>query len=47
MRSLRLSQGDPMILFSSTLGNLLWAGLALSLAAPALRAWIRSKRRQA
>ena len=47
VRSLRLSQGDPMILFSSTLGNLLWAGLALSLALPALRAWIKWKKRQA
>ena len=46
VRSLRLSQGDPMILFSSTLGNLLWAGLALSLALPALRAWIKTKRQQ-
>ena len=47
VRSLRLSQGDPMILFSSTLGNLLWAGLVLSLALPALRAWIKWKKRQA
>ncbi|MFZ2651228.1 MAG: tripartite tricarboxylate transporter permease [Burkholderiaceae bacterium] len=47
VRSLRLSQGDPMILFSSTLGNMLWAGLALSLAAPALRACIKWKRQQA
>ena len=47
VRSLRLSQGDPMILFSSTLGNLLWAGLALSLALPALRAWIKLKKQQA
>ena len=47
VRSLRLSQGDPMILFSSTLGNLLWAGLVLSLALPALRAWIKLKKQQA
>ena len=47
VRSLRLSQGDPMILFSSTIGNLLWAGLVVSLAIPALRAWIKWKRQQA
>ena len=46
VRSLRLSQGDPMILFSSTIGNLLWAGLVFSLAFPALRAWIKWKRAQ-
>ncbi len=46
VRSLRLSQGDPMILFSSTLGNLLWAGLVLSLALPAFRAWLKWKRAQ-
>ncbi|MEO5699443.1 MAG: tripartite tricarboxylate transporter permease [Casimicrobiaceae bacterium] len=44
VRSLRLSQGDPMILFSSTTGNVLWAMLGLSLLVPALRAW-RSKRK--
>ena len=47
VRSLRLSQGDPMILFSSTVGNLLWAGLVVSLATPALRSWIKWKRQQA
>ena len=47
VRSLRLSQGDPMILFSSTVGNLLWAGLVVSLAIPALRSWIKWKRQQA
>ena len=46
VRSLRLSQGDPMILFSSTIGNLLWAGLVFSLALPALRAWIKWKKSQ-
>ena len=46
VRSLRLSQGDPMILFSSTTGNVLWSFLVLSLALPALRAWIRWKRQQ-
>lgn len=41
VRSLRLSEGDPMILFSSTIGNSLWALLVLSLLFPALRAWRR------
>jgi putative tricarboxylic transport membrane protein len=41
VRSLRLGEGDPMVLFSSTTGNVLWALLVLSLAAPALRAWRR------
>ena len=43
-RLLRLSQGDPMILFSSTLGNVLWTLLALSLAAPAIRAILRKRK---
>lgn len=37
VRALRLSEGDPMILFSSTLGNFLWAGLVLSLVLPVIR----------
>ncbi len=45
VRSLRLAEGDAMILFSSTTGNLLWAGLAFSLVAPPVRGWIRSRRK--
>ena len=37
VRSLRLSQGDPLILFSSTTGNILWGMLVLSLVLPAIR----------
>ncbi len=37
MRSMRLSEGDPMVLFSSTIGNILWVFLVLSLVLPALR----------
>jgi putative tricarboxylic transport membrane protein len=37
VRSLRLSQGDASILFSSTIGNVLWALLAFSLIFPPLR----------
>ena len=44
LRSLRLSEGDPMILFSSTIGNLLWAGLVFSLLVPAVQAWIKWKK---
>ena len=46
LRSLRLSEGDPMILFSSTIGNLLWAALAFSLLVPAVQAWIKRKKNQ-
>lgn len=37
VRSLRISEGDPMILFSSTVGNILWGLLLLSLVLPPLR----------
>lgn len=37
LRALRISQGDLGILFSSTLGNVLWVLLVLSVAAPYLR----------
>ena len=36
VRALRLSEGDLSILFSSTLGNVLWALLVLSLLLPAV-----------
>lgn len=37
MRALRISQGDIMVLFSSTVGNVLWAMLVLSLLLPYFR----------
>jgi putative tricarboxylic transport membrane protein len=37
VRALRISEGDVTVLFSSTLGNVLWALLALSLLLPYLR----------
>jgi putative tricarboxylic transport membrane protein len=37
LRSLRLGNGDVTVLFSSTLGNVLWALLALSLLLPLWR----------
>ena len=40
LRSLRLGQGDLMILFSSTLGNVLWGLLILSL----IVQWLRTRR---
>ena len=47
LRSLRLSEGDPMILFSSTIGNLLWAGLLISIAVPIVQALIKWMRNRA
>jgi putative tricarboxylic transport membrane protein len=44
VRSLRLSEGDPAILFSSTTGNVLWALLVLSLALPAIRGYLRARK---
>jgi putative tricarboxylic transport membrane protein len=43
VRALRLSEGDITILFSSTLGNVLWGLLALSLLLPAWRGWRQKK----
>ncbi len=37
LRALRIAQGDLTVLFSSTLGNVLWALLVLSLFAPAIK----------
>jgi putative tricarboxylic transport membrane protein len=44
VRALRLSEGDLLVLFSSPLGNALWALLAVSLLAPAGRAYLRRLR---
>jgi putative tricarboxylic transport membrane protein len=41
LRALRVGQGDPAILFSSTIGNVIW----LMAIASALLPWIRSRRR--
>jgi len=43
VRALRISQGDVAILFSSTLANVLWALLVLSLVLPAIRSWRRRR----
>ena len=42
-RSLRISQGDLSVLFSSTLGNILWAFLVFSLVLPLWRGWRQRK----
>jgi putative tricarboxylic transport membrane protein len=48
LRALRIAQGDPMVLFSSHLGNILWAFLALSIALPyATSFWRRFQARMA
>jgi len=44
LRALRLSDGDPLVLFSSTLGNVLWAFLVLSIATPYLTKYWRARR---
>ncbi|HEU5176312.1 MAG TPA: tripartite tricarboxylate transporter permease [Burkholderiales bacterium] len=45
VRALRISQGDLTVLFSSTIGNVLWALLVLSLALPLWRSY-RQRGRQ-
>src|SRR3546814_11399483 len=34
LRALRLGGGDPMVMFSSTIGNILWALLIISIVVP-------------
>ena len=43
MRALRISQGDLTVLFSSTLGNFLWAFLVLSLVLPLWRNYAKGR----
>ncbi len=44
LRALKKSDGDIMTLFSSTLGNVLWVALALSLILPAVFDWRRKRK---
>lgn len=44
VRSLRLSQGDILVLFSSTIGNVLWVLLILSLLLPFWRGYQQRRR---
>lgn len=45
IRALRISQGDPWVLFSSTIGNVLWCMLILSLLFPYILKKVRRKNR--
>ena len=44
LRALRIGGGDPLVLFSSTIGNVLWAMLFISIALPYFNNWRRSRR---
>jgi putative tricarboxylic transport membrane protein len=44
LRALRIAQGDLMVLFSSTIGNVLWVMLAVSLVMPYVLKWRRRRR---
>jgi putative tricarboxylic transport membrane protein len=44
---MRMSQGDLAVLFSSTLGNILWVCLIASLAGSTYMDWRRSRRERA
>jgi putative tricarboxylic transport membrane protein len=44
MRALRIAEGNPMVLFSSRIGNVLWIFLVFSLVAPSLLGWYRKRR---
>ena len=46
LRALRMSQGDVMVLFSSTLGNILWAALVLSILLPYVIEWRKNGARE-
>lgn len=43
MRALRISGNDPWVFFSSPVGNILWATLAVSLAIPSIVQWRRNR----
>jgi len=47
LRAMRMSQGDLSILFSSTLGNILWVCLFASLGASYVMDWRRARRENA
>jgi putative tricarboxylic transport membrane protein len=44
LRAMKMSQGDVMVIFSSTIGNTLWIFLAISLAIPYIMEYRRKKR---
>ena len=45
-RAVRISEGDLMVIFSSTLGNILWVFMILSLAFPYAMGWWRRRQRE-
>ncbi|HSM19290.1 MAG TPA: tripartite tricarboxylate transporter permease, partial [Hyphomicrobiales bacterium] len=44
LRALRIAQGDLMVLFSSTIGNVLWVLLVITIALPYFMDWRRKRR---
>ncbi len=44
LRALKMSEGDPMVLFSSRLGNVLWIFLFVSIALPYFMDWRRGRK---
>ena len=44
IRALRIAAGDPMVLFSSDLGNILWAFLFISITLPYLIAYLKRRK---
>lgn len=44
LRAMRIAEGDPMVLFSSTIGNVLWVLLVATLASPVISAWLKKRR---
>lgn len=46
LRALKISEGDIMVLFSSTLGNVLWVGLIITVALPYVLEWQRKRNKQ-
>jgi len=47
LRAMKMSQGNVMVIFSSTLGNILWVFLVISLALPYILEYRRKKYKQA
>lgn len=47
LRALRIGGGDPMVMFSSTTGNVLWLLLIFSVAVPYFNIWRRKRQEQA
>jgi putative tricarboxylic transport membrane protein len=45
IRAMKMSQGDIGVLFSSTLGNILWVGLVLNLVIPLWVEWRRDRKK--